>query len=166
MLGEKFQCSFKVKTDQSDHLTVVNFLAEQVSHHPSVTAIYIECKEKRLKLNGSIRIKSEYLGMSISVQFVGDLILKSDKYNEEYKITLPTYFTRSIVTKPWSELGGICSINCVSSGCSATLEFILKSFYGEKSNQISVLVKNKNNDVICKITGEWNARLEYEYVSS
>ena len=119
-----------------------------------MTAIYIECKEKNLKLNGSIHVKSKYLGMSISVELIG----------EEYIITLPSFYTRSIVTKPWNELGGVCSISCLQTGYCSSIEFVLKSFYGEKSNQVNVVVKNKSNEMICKINGEWNGRLEYEYV--
>ena len=129
-----------------------------------MTAIYIECKEKNLKLNGSIHVKSKYLGMSISVELIGELSLKLDKYNEEYILTLPSFYTRSIVTKPWNELGGVCSISCLQTGYCTSIEFVLKSFYGEKSNQVNVVVKNKSNEMICKINGEWNGRLEYEYV--
>jgi len=64
--------------------------------------------------------------MSISVELVGELTLKLEKPNEEYKITLPTFYTRSIVTKPWIELGGVCTISCSQTGCSASIEFILK----------------------------------------
>ena len=35
MIGEKFQCSYKVKNELSNHSTVIRFLAEQVSHHPA-----------------------------------------------------------------------------------------------------------------------------------
>lgn len=35
MLGEKFQCSFRIKNDLSDHSTLISFIAEQVSHHPA-----------------------------------------------------------------------------------------------------------------------------------
>jgi hypothetical protein len=35
MLGEKFQCSFKVKNELSNNSTTIRFLAEQVSHHPA-----------------------------------------------------------------------------------------------------------------------------------
>lgn len=91
-----------------------------------MTAIYIECKDKNIKLNGSIHVKSKYEGMSILVQLIGELVLKLENHNEEYRMTLPSFYARSIITKPWIELGGPCGISCAQTGCQASVEFILK----------------------------------------
>ena len=91
-----------------------------------MTAFYVECKEKMIKLNASIMTRSKYLGMSISVEFIGQVILKLDKLNEEYMITLPSCYARSIVTKPWLELGDKCFISCSQSGFFSAIEFLVK----------------------------------------
>jgi len=54
------------------------------------------------------------------------VIIKLEKYNEEYVITLPSCYVRSIVTKPWLELGDTCLIVCRESGYSSHIEFQVK----------------------------------------
>lgn len=39
----------------------------------------------------------------------------------------------------------------------------LKPFYGETSNQVIGEVKNKNEESICIVKGEWNGVLEFDY---
>ena len=43
------------------------FLAEQVSHHPPVSAFYGECPAKNISFIGHIYTKSAFLGMSVAV---------------------------------------------------------------------------------------------------
>ena len=58
------------------------FLAEQVSHHPPVSAFYGECPAKNISFIGQIYTKSAFLGMSVAVSnmninlFTIDLSLK------------------------------------------------------------------------------------------
>jgi hypothetical protein len=160
ILGEIFNCSWKVNSD------LVTYKSEQVSHSPAVSAFFMECQQKKIKLNGAIHTKSKYLGMSISVELVGQLILKLDGFNEEYVITLPNFYTRSIVTNPWVELGDECFIVCLDTGYTTSINFELKPFYGDTSNQVFAEVKNKNDEIICKASGQWNGVIEYEHFSS
>lgn len=89
ILGEIFQCFYDMsdKTDtnskingQNDYCTEpitwanksdVSFLAEQVSHHPPISAFYAECEQKNLCFNSHIWTKSKFLGLSIGVHNVG-----------------------------------------------------------------------------------------------
>ena len=45
--------------------------------------------------------------------------------------------SRSILTVPWVELGGECSISCSKSGYSANIVFHTKPFYGGKKHRIT-----------------------------
>ena len=45
--------------------------------------------------------------------------------------------SRSILTVPWVELGGECSIVCSKSGYSANIVFHTKPFYGGKKHRIT-----------------------------
>lgn len=89
ILGETFRCHWKVdehdasQTDVSDtsqdqHALSNDgplpwcqpdnlvFLAEQVSHHPPISAFYTEHVKKRISVNAHIYTKSSFLGMSVS----------------------------------------------------------------------------------------------------
>ena len=79
-----------------------------------------------MKLNASINTKSQFLGMSIGVSLVGSLVLKLDQHNEEYTLTLPSCYARSILSNPWIELGDKVSINCPLTGFNSSVIFHVK----------------------------------------
>ena len=45
------------------------YVAEQVSHHPPISAFYCEHVKKRIAVNAHIYTKSSFLGMSVSDLF-------------------------------------------------------------------------------------------------
>ncbi|KAF3707292.1 Oxysterol-binding protein-related protein 10 [Channa argus] len=194
VLGETFHCSWEVpwdkvkslvrsnqcsarepcrspsSTQQCDDPTGgcyrVRFVAEQVSHHPPVSAFYCESVEKKMCINAHVWTKSKFMGMSIGVSMVGEGVLCLLEHDEEYIFTLPCAYARSILTVPWVELGGKVSINCVKSGYSATVTFHTKPFYGGKVHRVTAEVKhNPTNTIVCKAQGEWNGTLEFTYSS-
>ena len=46
------------------------FVAEQVSHHPPISAFYCEHVKKRISVNAHIYTKSSFLGMSVSTKYI------------------------------------------------------------------------------------------------
>lgn len=191
ILGETFHCSWdvprdKVKTgNRTNNLGCaqgsargqnnvgddsgsyrVQFVAEQVSHHPPVSGFYCECRESGMCVNAHIWTKSKFMGMSIGVSMVGEGVLYLLDHDEEYVFTLPSAYARSILTVPWVELGGKVSISCAKSGYSATVTFHTKPFYGGKVHRVTAEVKhNPTSTIVCKAQGEWNGTLEFTYSS-
>ncbi|XP_071440204.1 oxysterol-binding protein-related protein 11-like isoform X2 [Hetaerina americana] len=166
VLGETFRCCWKVPntydTDEKRDI-VITFKAEQVSHHPPVSALYVECPEKELYLTASMCTKSNFSGMSVGVNFHGDFKVALASHNEEYTFNLPSAYARSIISIPWIELGGKVNIHCSASGYSASVVFHTKSYYGGKANQVSGEVKDSSGAIICKLNGEWNRNIEINY---
>ena len=70
------------------------YIAEQVSHHPPISAFYAECQKKRISLDGYIWSKSKFLGLSIGVDLVGQAVISLLDLGEEYKITFPSGYGR------------------------------------------------------------------------
>ena len=89
--------------------TDLMFLAEQVSHHPPVSAFYAECQAKNISFIGHIYTKSAFLGMSVAVHNIGEGRINVN--GEDYVLTFPSAYGRSILTTPWVELGGSCEPN-------------------------------------------------------
>jgi hypothetical protein len=56
---------------------------------------------------------------------------------EEYVMTFPSAYGRSILGRPWFEMGGQVQIDCVKTGYQASIQFLTKPFYGGKKHQIS-----------------------------
>uniref|UniRef100_A0A8B9JK19 Oxysterol-binding protein n=1 Tax=Astyanax mexicanus TaxID=7994 RepID=A0A8B9JK19_ASTMX len=171
ILGETFHCSWEVPRDRAAGAGSgnyrVRFVAEQVSHHPPVSAFYCECRERAMCVNVHIWTKSKFMGMSVGVSMVGEGVLSLLDHDEEYVFTLPSAYARSILTVPWVELGGKISISCVKSGYSATVTFHTKPFYGGKVHRVTAEVKqNSSGTIVCKAQGEWNGTLEFSYSSA
>ena len=62
IIGETFRCYW----DHNSNGSKTFYLAEQVSHHPPISAFYAEHVKKRIAVNAHIYTKSSFLGMSVS----------------------------------------------------------------------------------------------------
>jgi hypothetical protein len=70
----------------------LDLTAEQVSHHPPVTAFQLSNPEKKVTLDGHFAQKTSFSGKSIMVKQVGHAIIKvitPEGTTESYLITLP-----------------------------------------------------------------------------
>ncbi len=59
-----------------------------------------------MQLDGFTWTKSKFLGISICVNMVGKAVLSLLDHDEEYVMTFPSAYGRSIITVPWFEMGG------------------------------------------------------------
>ncbi|XP_036376924.1 oxysterol-binding protein-related protein 9 isoform X2 [Megalops cyprinoides] len=172
ILGEVFFCHWDLPTEGEDTAAAetmsegpvpwcgknsVSFVAEQVSHHPPISAFYAECFSKKIQFNAHIWTKSKFLGMSIGVHNIGQGCVTCLEHDEHYILTFPNGYGRSILTVPWVELGGECNISCSKSGYSANIVFHTKPFYGGKKHRITAEIFAPNDKKsFCSIEGEWN----------
>jgi len=186
ILGERFHCSFSTNdnTDINNPLSEVktsgesssdvHFVAEQVSHHPPISAFYAECPSKNISMNTHIWTKSKFYGMSIGVINIGEGVISLPDHNEEYIITFPNAYCRSILTVPWVELGGRTFIRCPKTGYNASVTFHTKPFYGGTPNRITCEIKACGADtdpivggrVICQGEGAWDGKIDLNFVDS
>ncbi|GCC25515.1 hypothetical protein chiPu_0003925 [Chiloscyllium punctatum] len=171
ILGEVFKCHWNLPENEVEDntesvaegpvpeasLNSVTFVAEQVSHHPPISAFYAECFSKRIQFNAHIWTKSKFLGMSIGVHNIGQGCVSLLDYDEHYILTFPNGYGRSILTVPWVELGGECSITCAKTGYNANITFHTKPFYGGKKHRITAEIFSPNDKkCFASVEGEWN----------
>ncbi|XP_070465774.1 oxysterol-binding protein-related protein 9 isoform X16 [Equus przewalskii] len=179
ILGEIFQCHWTLPNDTEENVELVaegpvpwvsknsvTFVAEQVSHHPPISAFYAECFNKKIQFNAHIWTKSKFLGMSIGVHNIGQGCVSCLDHDEHYILTFPNGYGRSILTVPWVELGGECNINCSKTGYSANIVFHTKPFYGGKKHRITAEIFSPNDKKsFCSIEGEWNGVMYAKYAT-
>uniref|UniRef100_A0A8C6T259 Oxysterol-binding protein n=1 Tax=Neogobius melanostomus TaxID=47308 RepID=A0A8C6T259_9GOBI len=173
ILGEVFYCHWDLPSDSEEIPTQMEtvsdgpvpwassnsvcFVAEQVSHHPPISAFYAECLNRKIQFNAHIWTKSKFLGMSIGVHNIGQGCVSCLEHDEHYILTFPNGYGRSILTVPWVELGGECNISCSKTGYSANIVFHTKPFYGGKKHRITAEILAPNDKKsFCSIEGEWN----------
>ncbi|KAH9523689.1 Oxysterol-binding protein- protein 9 [Bulinus truncatus] len=178
ILGETFKCHWQLPESSSDCEPAsdgpipwaskdnVTFIAEQVSHHPPISAFYCENYNRRISLDGYVWTKSKFLGLSIGVHMIGECVLSVIDYDEEYTLTFPSGYGRSILTVPWVELGGKITINCAKTGFTSLIEFHTKPFYGSKKHRVTAQIFEPNDKKpFVNIEGEWNGIIYAKWVS-
>ncbi|XP_076237058.1 oxysterol-binding protein-related protein 9 isoform X4 [Calliopsis andreniformis] len=167
----------------------LSFIAEQVSHHPPgkflpsillekkkkerkrimspafiVSAFYAEHYTKRISFGAHVWTQSKFLGLSIGVHNVGKGWVNVLEHGEEYVVTFPNGYGRSIFTVPWIELGGTATIHCTQTGYHATVEFLTKPFYGGKRNRITCQITQPGEKKpFLVINGEWSGAMEAKW---
>jgi hypothetical protein len=67
----------------------------KVSHHPPISAFYVECGAHRISFNGHIYTKSSFLGVSVAVHNIGQstLSMHSRLTPHKYIFVIYRYFT-------------------------------------------------------------------------
>ncbi|XP_039437214.1 oxysterol-binding protein-related protein 9 isoform X3 [Culex pipiens pallens] len=180
ILGEIFQCHWDTPDmptgDDNSNIEVkegpvpwcrkdqLTFIAEQVSHHPPISAFYAEHYNKKISFSAHVWTKSKFLGLSIGVHNIGQGTVTLCDLNEEYIVTFPNGYGRSILTVPWIELGGTVTITCPQTGYHADIDFLTKPFYGGKRNRIQGEIYSPNDKKsFLSITGEWSGLMEYKF---
>jgi len=145
ILGEQFFCQMED----------VKCVCEQVSHHPPISAFYLEDKKAGVCLNGHSGQKSKFKGTSIRIQQVGRGILSLKDHGEEYMINFPDLNIRGILTgSAYIELSGSCSI-VGSNNSYAVIDFLHKPWIGGDYNHIqgSLFV---NGSLRYTLSGKWS----------
>ncbi|XP_076676333.1 oxysterol-binding protein-related protein 9 isoform X2 [Andrena cerasifolii] len=180
ILGEIFRCHWDIPIDTVDNSidskvvaegpvpwckeNQLSFIAEQVSHHPPVSAFYAEHYAKKISFGAHVWTQSKFLGLSIGVHNVGKGWVNVLQHGEEYVLTFPNGYGRSIFTVPWIELGGTATIHCTQTGFHATVEFLTKPFYGGKRNRITCQVTQPGDKKpFLVINGEWSGAIEAKW---
>ncbi|XP_027857490.1 oxysterol-binding protein-related protein 5 isoform X1 [Xiphophorus couchianus] len=157
ILGETFRCCWL--HPQTDSCTF--YIAEQVSHHPPISAFYICNRKDGFCIGGSILAKSKFYGNSLSAILDGKARLLFLSRDEEYAITMPYAHCKGFLYGTMTlELGGKVTIECEKTKCFAELEFKLKPFLGGASsvNQISGKIV-MGDELLATIDGHWDSEV-------
>ncbi|EFC46120.1 predicted protein [Naegleria gruberi] len=155
VLGEVFRCNYELRENG-----LMTCIGEQVSHHPPKSAIYAECKQKELLLEGWYYPRSKFLGNSAASITEGNIkITFGSRGNEVYTATWPSVYARGVIFgKLIMEMAGKTKIECKKTNMLAEIEFKSKPFFGGEYNVVSAKIKHKKK-TIYQIRGKWNEKL-------
>ncbi|ORX94447.1 Oxysterol-binding protein [Basidiobolus meristosporus CBS 931.73] len=155
ILGEQFFCRW----DDVDGSGDAHLVCEQVSHHPPISAFYIENPKAGVYLNGHFGQKSKFKGTSIQVIQPGRVTVRTTKNDESYVVTFPDLYIRSLlVGNPFIEVAGPTSIEC-SNGYVTEFEFLSKPWFGGKYHKFTgnIFHKDDPKNILYSIAGKWMA---------
>ncbi|XP_060648609.1 oxysterol-binding protein-related protein 8 isoform X6 [Drosophila nasuta] len=153
ILGETFRCYWEHPNGSRTF-----YIAEQVSHHPPVSAFYVTNREDGFSITCSILAKSKFYGNSTSAVLEGTATMTLLPRNEMYTASTPYAHCKGILMGTLSmELGGKINIECENTGYKTELEFKLKPFLGGSEATNVVVGKIKfGKETLATIQGHWD----------
>ena len=160
VLGETFRCVIKDADATAE--TAVNWVAQQVSHHPPVSAFFGRSSDGNVALQGTFAPKSKFLGNSAaSIGGGGFRLLLPSRDGEVYYISWPAVYVRGIMFGTLlMEIAGTVQILCPQTELQADVEFVPKPWFGGSYHQVKGGVKKKG-DTTCLYTlaGSWTSKM-------
>ncbi|KAI4125842.1 MAG: hypothetical protein LQ338_004047 [Usnochroma carphineum] len=197
-LGEFFRCNWEIEDSSppilgddpkvsasgevsTDHRTVrVSYLTEQTSHHPPVSAFWIDCPVKGISAYGFDQLSAKFTGTSVRVtpgaHNLGIFINLRHRDNEEYRLTHPAAHLAGMLRGSLSiTVADTCYITCPKSRIKVILHYLEEGWLGKAQNRVVGVVfsydpdnDNKTKikdvpekDVLARIEGCWQDKIHY-----
>ncbi|KRZ77341.1 Oxysterol-binding protein-related protein 8 [Trichinella papuae] len=154
ILGEVFRCYWYDPSTDSRTF----YIAEQVSHHPPISAFFVTNRKSGFNISGTILAKSKYYGNSLSAIMCGSARITLLNRGENYIVTLPYAHCKGLLLGTLSmELGGSVSLTCDRTSYSALIEFKLRPFLGrfDYINMLSGKIM-LGKETLADISGRWD----------
>lgn len=157
-LGEIFLGHWKDEEIGETHL-----VAEQVSHHPPVTACYLWNDKHGVRAQGFTQQEITFSG-NVNIKQKGYALLHLDKYDEDYLIPVPNIKVKGILTGvPYPELAGDYSL-ISSNGYISRIRFTGKSFFGSGQKngfEAKLYHSDRPDKILYTASGAWNGRIQF-----
>lgn len=198
-LGEFFRCNWEVEDTQpplkhspnsqpssaapsiaGDKLVKVSYLTEQTSHHPPVSAFYIDCPAKGIVARGFDQLSAKFTGTNIRViagaHNLGIFITLQNRDNEEYQLTHPAAYLGGLLRGSLSvSVADSCYVTCAKTRIKVILEYMEEGWLGRSQNKVMGVIFNYDpdndtktkikdvpeKDVLARIEGSWQDKVYY-----
>lgn len=173
VLGESFRCRYTPaatvdgqpvgQTSAGVNTSSVEWYAQQVTHHPPVSAMFARSLDGRVIAEGVFAPRTRFMGNSASLTPDGccNLFLPEHDW-EMYSITWPTAYVRGLIMGTMlQELGGTVRVRCQKTGLGADIEFVTKGMFGGTYHQVQGTIwkaegpDHTKQTVLYKIEGNW-----------
>ncbi|KAK4222817.1 hypothetical protein QBC38DRAFT_66781 [Podospora fimiseda] len=153
-LGELFLASW---TDE-EHKATTELVAEQVSHHPPITAMHISDKANGVRADGYARVEMTFNG-NVNIRQVGHAVFHVDKYNEDHLVPLPDVKIRGFLSGcMYPEITGVYTLHS-SSGFVTEVKFSGEGMIRGKRNSFEARIYRKDDPKqksIYTVSGVWS----------
>ncbi|KAI9600348.1 hypothetical protein H4Q26_000128 [Puccinia striiformis f. sp. tritici PST-130] len=138
ILGEIFRCKYEYPDGSLGF-----YVAEQVSHHPPISAFYYVSPTNQIEIWGDLRPKNSLIERMMAIIKLLCLICMYEGFYWEDDL----------------ELGDGSRVQTSSNDISCDVEFKTKGFFGGDYNAIGGKVKDQSG-IVGEISGKWNEVME------
>uniref|UniRef100_A0A7S1L794 Oxysterol-binding protein n=1 Tax=Neobodo designis TaxID=312471 RepID=A0A7S1L794_NEODS len=170
VLGETFSAHFKAAetTTCKDGIT---WTAQQVSHHPPVSAFFARDDAGTVVIQGCFAPKSKFLGNSAASMGGGAFRIYLPQHDEVYYLNWPSVYVRGVLFGTLlMEVAGNVVIACPKNNLTATLDFQAKGFFGGAYHHVAGSVfrgtkaEQKKAEKVYEISGFWTGKTTYKHM--
>uniref|UniRef100_A0A4W6ECG8 Oxysterol-binding protein n=1 Tax=Lates calcarifer TaxID=8187 RepID=A0A4W6ECG8_LATCA len=148
VLGETYECD---RPDKG-----FRFIAEQVSHHPPVSACHSD--SRNFTFWQDVRWKNKFWGKSMEIVPMGTTHVTLPAFGDHYEWNKVTSCIHNILSgQRWIEHYGEMAIKNVNSdACQCKITFVKAKSWSSTVNEIEGVVTDSNGKVVHSIFGKWN----------
>ncbi|XP_017779338.1 PREDICTED: oxysterol-binding protein-related protein 3-like [Nicrophorus vespilloides] len=148
LLGETYEC---IREDKG-----FKFLAEQVSHHPPISACHAE--SRNFTFWQEARIKTKFWGKSMEFQPVGKVHVLLPRTGDLYSWNKVTTCVHNLFSgQRWVDQYGELHISNGRISCKLT--FAKASYWSAKRQEVLGAVYDENGKTVCNLFGKWSEAL-------
>lgn len=188
-LGEFFRCTWEVDAAEAEKTTgdkkpvKVNYITEQTSHHPPISAFVYDCPEKGIEASGYDQLSAKFTGTSVKVtpgNFNQGIFIKLKKRDgEEYQLTHPAAYLTGFLRGPsglYVSVADVCTITCAKTGLKTFLQYHEEGYFGKAQNRVEGVVYRPTDmksdpvtklkdvpkeQIVGRIEGVWTEKVWY-----
>ncbi|XP_013866654.1 oxysterol-binding protein-related protein 3 isoform X2 [Austrofundulus limnaeus] len=148
VLGETYECD---RPDKG-----FRFIAEQVSHHPPVSACHSD--SKNFSFSQDVRWKNKFWGKSMEIVPMGTTHVTLPAFGDHYEWNKVTSCIHNILSgQRWIEHYGEMAIkNKNSDVCQCKVTFVKAKSWSSTVNEIKGVVTDSDGKVVHSIFGKWH----------
>ncbi|XP_066554939.1 oxysterol-binding protein-related protein 7 isoform X2 [Amia ocellicauda] len=148
VLGETYEC---LREDKG-----FRYVAEQVSHHPPISACYAE--SENFTFWQDQRWKNKFWGKSVEVIPVGMVNITLPKYGDHYEWNKVTTCIHNILSpQRWLEhYGEILIRNTKDSSCTCKITLVKSRYFSPETNEVRGVVLDQAGNTVHKFGGFWH----------
>ncbi|KAK6386645.1 hypothetical protein LTR65_008844 [Meristemomyces frigidus] len=164
----------------------VSYITEQTSHHPPVSAYYVDCPDKGISAYGYDQLSAKFSGTSVKVTpgvyNQGIFITLHQRGNEEYQLTHPTAYLGGFLRgNLYVTVSDTCFVTCPKTGLKVILHYLEEGYFGRTQNKVEGVIYKcadveKDNttrikdvpdkDILGRIEGVWTDKVWFSYGSA
>uniref|UniRef100_A0AAY4A5A0 Oxysterol-binding protein n=1 Tax=Denticeps clupeoides TaxID=299321 RepID=A0AAY4A5A0_9TELE len=148
VLGETYECD---RPDKG-----FRFVAEQVSHHPPISACHAE--SKNFIFRQDMRWKNKFWGKSMEIVPIGTSHVVLPGFGDHYEWNKVTSCIHNILSgQRWIEHYGEISIkNSNSDACQCKVTFIKAKYWNSSVNEVQGTVLDQKGNIVHTLFGKWH----------
>ena len=163
----------------------MSYLTEQTSHHPPISAFWIDCPEKGISARGFDQLSAKFTGTSIRVTAgahnLGIFISVHSRNNEEYQLTHPSAHLGGLIRGSlYVSVADTCFVTCPQNKLKVVLHYMEEGWLGKSQNKVEGAIyrydpENDNvtrlkdvpdKDVVARLEGCWHEKIYWRLPGS